>query len=82
MTFGGFILGFLMMVVGFLLVWKTNWFVENFGDIGVLFGTNQTWLSWKMVGVILLLFGFLLAFGLIQAFFAVTIGGLFHFGVQ
>lgn len=80
MTFGFFILGMLMMGIGFLAVWKTNWFLENLGDIGELFGSTQTWLSWKLVGIVLMFLGFMVAFGLLQAFFGATVGGLFGFG--
>lgn len=80
MSFGLFILGALMMGVGFLAVWKTNWFLENLGDIGELFGSGQQWLSWKLVGLVLMFLGFLVAFGLLELFFAATIGGLFGFG--
>lgn len=81
MTFGGFILGLVLFGFGFLLVWRTNWFIENFGDLGMIIGwQNASWLSWKLLGMFLMLMGFLIAFGLLQAFFAVTIGGLFGFG--
>ena len=68
------------MAVGFMAVWKTNWFLENLGDISMLFGNGQQWLSWKVVGLILLFGGFLVAFGLLQLFFAATIGQFFSFG--
>jgi hypothetical protein len=80
MSFGIFLLGLIMMAIGFMAVWKTNWFLQNFGDISELFGSGQQWLSWKAVGLFFMFLGFLVAFGLIQAFFGATIGGLFGFG--
>lgn len=81
MTFGGFILGLIIFAAGFMMVWRTNWFVENWGDIGQLIGINNAmWASWKLFGIFLILLGFLVAFGLLQLFFWATIGGLFSFG--
>ena len=80
MTFGSFLLGFFMMVIGFLAVARTNWFVEDMGDLSTVFGNGKTWLSWKTLGLILLIFGFMLAFGLFQLFFEATIGGFFNLG--
>lgn len=79
MSFGSFLLGLLLLGVGFLAVWKTTWFRNNMGDPGIVFGLqNYPWMSWKLVGLLLMLLGFLIAFGLLQAFMAVTIGGLFQ----
>lgn len=81
MTLTGFIIGVLMMVVGFVCVRKTDLLLRYLGDISVLFGAmNASWLSWKIVGVILLLLGFMIAFGLFQAFFYLTLGPIFNFG--
>jgi hypothetical protein len=69
------------MVLGFVIVWKTNYLVQWFGDIGEAFGAvGMPWLSWKLFGVILLFIGFFVAFGLFQAIIAVTIGRLFTIG--
>lgn len=81
MTFGAFVFGSLMMVTGFFAVWKTNWFLETFGDIGSLFNMyDKPWISWKTIGVFLLFVGFMIAFGLFQIFFRVVFGRLFFFG--
>lgn len=69
------------MIVGYLAVRKTDWFLRNLGDISELFGIiNARWLSWKVVGLIFLLLGFMFAFGLFEAFFNQTIGRLFQIG--
>ncbi len=76
-----FILGFIMMAVGLLAVWKTDFFLRNFGDISEIFGaTNASWISWKVVGTALIVLGFLIAFSLIQLFFQLTFGRLFNLG--
>lgn len=75
MTFGYFILGLLVMGIGFTMVWRTNVWDDFFGSFEYAVGVS--WLSWKVVGIIFLFTGFLVAFGLIQAFFTATIGQLF-----
>lgn len=81
MSLGFFILGALMMIVGFMAVWKTNWFLQNLGDIGQVFGAfNASWMSWKLFGVFLILFGFLIAFNILGLFFSLTLGRFLRFG--
>lgn len=81
MTLGSFILGIVIMAVGFAMVYRTNNFEAWFGDLGDALGfNNANWLSWKLTGIALLLFGFLLAFGLLQLFLQITIGQLVSFG--
>ncbi|HSX24442.1 MAG TPA: hypothetical protein VLG69_00555 [Candidatus Andersenbacteria bacterium] len=75
MSFLLFLAGFVMMAVGFMMVWQTAWFDENWGDIGAMFGLKGSSLEhWKFGGIILLFLGFLIAFGIFQAFFNLTIG--------
>jgi len=81
MTFGGFILGSIIFSIGFAAVWKTTWFLENLGDIGTMLGVyNKPWLSWKSFGLLFMIVGFLIAFGLFGVFFNLLFGRLFNFG--
>jgi len=81
MSFGIILLGLILMGVGFLMVWKTNKFLEWFGDLGMMLGyIGASWLSWKTLGIFLMLGGFLIATGLIQLFLQVTLGRLFLVG--
>lgn len=55
-------LGFLMIVIGALLVMKANWIVQNFGysefaetKMRTLGGTR---LMWKLIGIIVIIAGF------------------------
>lgn len=81
MSFGLIILGLAIMAVGFLMVWKTNKWLEWFGDIGTVMGfIGATWMSWKTLGMIFMLIGFLMATGLMQLFLQVTLGRLFLVG--
>ncbi len=69
------------MIIGFMMIYRTNVFEQSFGDIGDALGFyNANWLSWKVIGMVLLIFGFLIAFGLLQLFLQITIGRLLIFG--
>lgn len=82
MSFGFFILGVLMMVAGISMVWKTAWWDNNWGDIGAAFGLKGSGLEhWKLIGVIMMFLGFLLAFGLFELFFNITVGRLLPTGL-
>lgn len=75
MSFLLFFLGAIMMAAGFTMVWRTAWWDENWGDIGAMFGLKGSSLEhWKLAGVILMFLGFLIAFGIFQAFFYLTVG--------
>ena len=75
MTFGFFVLGSLFMLAGFMMVWQTAWFDNNWGDIGAMVGIRGSSLSsWKIAGIIFLFVGFLVAFGILQDFFYLTVG--------
>jgi hypothetical protein len=75
MSFGLFLVGAFMMFVGIMMVWKTAWFDNNWGDIGAIVGIHGSSLtSWKLAGVIVLFVGFLVGFGILEAFFHITVG--------
>ena len=70
-----------MMTVSFLMVWKTDWFYRNLGDISELFGAiGLPWLSWKIAGILGLAIGFFVALGIFETIISLTIGRLFTFG--
>lgn len=69
------------MGLGFLAVYRTDWFESNLGDVGAVFGVNdKPWASWKLFGIALMFLGFLVAFGLFSLFFGLTLGRIFNFG--
>jgi len=74
MTFAAFIIGLIIMLIGFTMVWRTNKWEEYFGSFAYAIGV--AWLSWKAVGIILLVAGFLVTFGLVEAFLSATLGRL------
>lgn len=61
MTLGGFILGLIFMIIGFIFVWKTEWFMINFGRIGFAeehLGTEGgSRLVYKLIGILMIMFG-------------------------
>jgi len=76
-TFGGFILGLLIMTISFFLVRFGNQIEIRVGNIANLlgfYGSNYDWLNWKTIGVVGIIIGFLVAFGFLQEFFALTLG--------
>lgn len=79
MTFGMFILGALVMGIGFTMVWRTNVWTDFFGSLDYAVGVS--WITWKSLGIFLMFVGFLLAFGLIGLFLQRIFGNGFSFGV-
>ncbi|MFA4937405.1 MAG: hypothetical protein WC575_03925 [Patescibacteria group bacterium] len=70
MTWGKFILGILIAFAGFLLVWKSEWIMTNFGRIpwaeehlGTEGGSR---IFIKILGIIIIILGFGIMFDLWQ----------------
>lgn len=65
---GQIIIGLIIALIGFVLVWKTEWFLYNFGRIGFaekhLGSEGGSRLMYKFIGTILILVGFLYLTGL------------------
>ncbi len=68
MTFGGFIVGMIILGIGFIFVWKTEWFLINFGRIGFAeehLGTEGgSRIVYKLAGVFLIITGIMYAFNM------------------
>ena len=64
------ILGLIMMVVGFLIVIKSEWMLNNFGRIGFfdqhLGAEGGTRLGYKLIGILVIFLGFLVLTGMIR----------------
>lgn len=76
-----YIIGFIVIAVGFLLVWKSYWLVNNIGTIewaethlGSEGGTN---LLYKIIGVLLILGTFMTLTGAIPALLTSVFGSSF-----
>ena len=72
MNFGNFFAGLLIAVVGYLIVWKSNWLMNNFGRISWaeahLGSEGGSRLFYKIIGFIIIIAGFLHATNLAGAF--------------
>jgi hypothetical protein len=74
------IIGIVLVIIGFIFVWKTRKFIEFFGPIAwadAKLGGGGTSLMYKFIGIILIFAGFMWATGLWNAFLNATLGGLF-----
>jgi len=75
------IIGLLIVVVGVVLVFKSEWFYLNFGSISWAeehLGTSGgSRLMYKLVGLIFIFVGMLVATNLMTGFLMATIGKLF-----
>ena len=75
------ILGLIMVAVGFLLTWKTEWLVDNFGHLTWaeehLGSDGGTRLFYKLLGILIILVGFGTLTGLFQDLLVVSLSPLF-----
>ena len=86
MTVGGFILGLIIAAVGFLIVWKSEWLMMNFGRIGWAdqhLGTEGgSRLAYKIIGTVIIIVGFLWATNLAGTFVRWVATSIFGANVQ
>lgn len=72
------IIGFVIVGFGFLIVRSANWFLHAFGRSAFfdryLGAEGGTRLFYQLLGILVILFGFLYAFGILQR----TVGALFR----
>lgn len=72
------IIGLIIIFAGFMLTWKANWIVENFGtdewaETKLSGGTRS---MYRFIGVIIIFFGILLTTGLLKTFLNSVFGGI------
>lgn len=62
------VFGIIAIVIGFIIVWKADWMMENFGRIAWadehLGAEGGTRLLYKLIGIAIIGFAFLFMFGL------------------
>ncbi len=74
------LIGLVLIVVGFVFVWKTRKFIETFGSIpwaDAKLGGGGTSLMYKAIGIFVILIGFLWATNLWNVFLEATLGSIF-----
>jgi len=86
MTLGKIIWGLVMMFAGFMLVWKSEWLLNNFGRIPFaethLANSGGTRLMYKLLGVIVIIIGIMYATDLTDKLLATIINTVFRTSIQ
>jgi len=79
---GKIIGGLIITAIGFLMIWKTDWIVQNFGHNAwaeaKLGSSGGTRIMYKFIALILMFFGMLMITGLSDEFLMGTVGKLFN----
>jgi hypothetical protein len=80
-----FFLGIIFIAIGFLLIWKTDWIVANFGRVDWAeekLGTEGgTRLLWKLIGLAVIIIATLYMFGFIEGILGAIFSPLFSRGI-
>lgn len=74
-----YFLGIILIGLGFLITWKADWIMNNFGRIpwaeehlGMEGGTR---LMWKLIGILIILGSFMYMTGMLGGIFRAIFGG-------
>jgi len=66
-----YVIGTIVIAIGFLIVWKADWMMDNFGRIGwaeeKLGTSGGTRLLYKLIGITAIVFAFLSMSGITEA---------------
>jgi len=77
-----FFLGLIFIAIGFLLIWKADWIVNNFGRIDwaeeKLATEGGTRLLWKLIGLAVIIIATLYMFGFIEGIIGAIFSPLFR----
>jgi hypothetical protein len=82
-----FFFGMLGIVVGFLMVWKTQFFLQTFGRIPwaeehLRHGWGGSWMGYKLLGLIIIFGSLLYMMGVLQRMIILVIGPFFGVGIE
>ena len=76
------LIGLMFVAIGFVLVWKTDWFQVNFGSIAwaeeKLGTSGGSRLFYKLIGILFVIIGFLAITNLHEQAFVSIFGSLFN----
>ena len=77
-----YVIGLLVIAVGFMLVWKADWIVNNFGRVNwaekYLGYDGGSRLFWKLMGLIVIFLSMLYMFGFIGGLIDLIFSPLFR----
>ena len=69
------------MVLGYMFVAKSEWFLSNLGRVGWaedhMAGSGGTRMFYKLLGIVIILFGILMMTGMLGGLLIDTVGRLF-----
>lgn len=86
MSVGSFFGGLIIAAIGFVIVWKSDWLLNNMGRIDWadrhLGSEGGTRLMYKLIGIIIILAGFLQATNLGGVFIKWVITGIFGANIK
>jgi hypothetical protein len=86
MTIGKIIFGIIIAGIGFILVWKSEWLLNNFGRIPFaekhLAHSGGTRLMYKIIGIIVIIIGLMYATDLTDNLMAKIVNLVFRTNVQ
>lgn len=86
MSFGQFILGILIAIIGFIFVWKSEWFFRNFGRMQFaekwLGSSGGTRLMYKIIGALIIIVGLMHATNLTKIVFRSIIKTVFRIDIE
>lgn len=78
-TVAGFLIGLVLIVVGFYMVWKGSRLRQTVGDLASIIGVS--WLDWPVIGVVIMVAGGLLMTGLLETLLLGLLGGFLNSAV-
>jgi hypothetical protein len=82
MTLGKFILGIIIAAIGFLITWKSEWLLNNFGRISFaekhLHSEGGSRLMYKLIGILVIIIGLLYATDLTDNLIAIVVNTVFN----
>jgi hypothetical protein len=77
-----YVLGLIGIAIGFLLIWKSEWIINNFGRIDWaeqhLGSEGGTRLMWKLIGLLVIILSMLFMFGMLQSILLAVLSPLFR----
>lgn len=61
-----YVIGIIAIALGFIFIWKTDWFINSLGRVAWAeqkLGGGGTWLFYKILGVVVIIVAFMIMTG-------------------